>query len=194
MFPDLGIFAALRPYYMDMRKHTLTFLLMFGVLISLNACGGGSGDSPEAVAEGFFNEIVDLDFDGARKYATSGSGQTLNMLKTTLAMAGEDNIDKPMEGEFKFIRTEENGNTATVYFEADGEESDMKLKKEGGDWKVAFSKSDLMERGMEEAEERGEDVSNIDLDMDAITDSLGEALKGLGEMLENLGEEISDDE
>ena len=58
-------------------------------MVFIIGCNGGGGD-PKAVAQNFFEALGKKDFEGAKKYATSDTKATLDMLKSFAAMAPKD--------------------------------------------------------------------------------------------------------
>lgn len=146
------------------------------VAVLMTSCGGGGG-SPEATAKHFLNALQDMDFEGAKKYATEGSAEMLDMMQSMSSMAGDE--EKPEPKKITITNTETEGDKATVTYTAEGsdEEQTLDLVKQDGEWKVVFDKSSMggmnMDQGedeednnmMEEENNMDEDTSNMDGDM-----------------------------
>lgn len=169
----------------------LSFVAFFAAsLLFLTSCGGGAANTPDAVAKAFLEEIGDQDFSGAKKYATKSSASMLDMMESTMALAGD--AVPEMDVDIKILKTDEDGDKATVTYN-DGEKEDkLKLVKEEGEWKVAFGKGD-MEDDTPAIDDEGDDVIDQDMDMGAVTDSLNAAFEELGDALKDLGEELGTD-
>lgn len=172
-------------------------LSLFGVLAAcmlfLASCGGGAANTPDSVAKAFLEEIADMDFSGAKKYATESSESMLDMLESTAALAPDE--AKQGGGDVEIIKTEEDGDKATVYYKSDGQEDKLKVVKEDGEWKVAFSKGEMMEDEMGGlGGDSDGDSGDMDLDFGDLGDSLDAAFEELDNALEELGEEIGSDD
>lgn len=133
-----------------------SLVMMTAVMaVFMTACGGGAAD-PGDTAKNFLNALQELDFETAKKYATSGSAEVLDMMKSMTSAAPEGEMPEPKAVEVTNV--EEDGETAKVTYTLEGEEETqtVDLKMEEGEWKVVFDKS-AMQGGM------GDD---IDIDMD----------------------------
>ena len=114
------------------------------LLMTLAGC---SANSPEKVAEKFFTAMNNEDFEEAKKYVSEESIKMFDFVVSMASMAGEQEgarVEKAKNAPVKVLRTEmsEDGNSATVYFEAaEGEEPEkVDLKKDkNNDWKVVLS-------------------------------------------------------
>ncbi len=168
-------------------------LSFFGILAAsmlfFTACGGGSANTPESVAKAFLEEIADADFSGAKKYATKASASMLDMMEQAASLAPDGATET--SGTVEILKSEENGDEATVYYKTEEKEEKLKVVKEDGDWKVAFSKGEMMDEGMDDA--MGDGSDDIDMDFEDLGDSLGAALEELGEELKEMGEEIGEE-
>lgn len=167
-------------------------LSLFGILAAsmlfFAACGGGSANTPDGVAKAFLDEVADADFSGAKKYATKASASMLDMMEQAASLAPDE---AKSDGDIEIVKTEEEGDEATVYYTSEGKEEKLKVVKEDGDWKVAFSKGEMMDEGMDDAfGGEGDDTDGEDLDFGSLGDSLDAALEELDNALEELGEEI----
>ena len=114
----------------------LTFAIV--AILAFNACK--HGDKPEAVAEKFINHLNKMEIDEAKKFATSESAATLDLLKT---FAG----DQKPQGEVKPVtikESKEDGDKATVTYNDGTQDQQISLVKVDGDWKVEFKKENPM--------------------------------------------------
>ncbi len=164
-------------------------LSLFGILAAsmllFSACGD-SDNTPENVAKAFLEKIANADFSGAKEYATEASGSMLDMMEQASSFAPDETMKST--GNVEIIKTEKDGDVATVYYKTDDEEEKLKVVKEDGEWKVAFSKSEMMENKM------GDEADDMDMDMDMkdLGDSLDAALDDLGDEIEELKEDIEE--
>lgn len=122
-------------------KKILIALVAIAILIAFTACGTSS-KNPQAVAESFFNSLENKDFEGAKKLATAESAGMLDLISGFMQ---EDSKD--MNNRFKVVSVEEEGDTATINFEAwnsetpdDIDTDTMDMVKVDGDWKVKVEK------------------------------------------------------
>ncbi|MEY3445035.1 MAG: hypothetical protein RLZZ519_3316 [Bacteroidota bacterium] len=96
-----------------------------------------AGESPKQVAEKFLTAVSVGDFEAAKKWATKESHTALDMA----AANDEDHIYEPHKIQIGEETISEN--KATVVYKDNDDEKVLKLSKEDGKWKAAFSKSDL---------------------------------------------------
>lgn len=136
-------------------KKIILILITTSVVI-LSGCKSGGGD-PKTVLDHFFKAISNKNIDEAKKYVTNDSQGMLGMMQ--MAMGNVPDSAKEM---FKKENIEMgdaviNGDRATIPVKdkKSGEETDFVLKKESGDWKVAFDKSTLMEMAQKKMKEHG---------------------------------------
>jgi nitrogen fixation protein FixH len=179
-------------------KKFLFSLATATALIVLAACGGSGGDSPKDVAQKFFEAIKTFNIDEASKYATKDSKSMLDLMKMGMSFAPKnmDSIKNEMaKQKIEYSEPVINGEEATVSVTVDGKDkTDFKLKKEDGQWKVAFDKNSLMQTGMEkmkDGEPSEEDQQQMEDAMKQLNpDSLAENLKKAGEAIEEAGKAI----
>ena len=147
------------------------FLLLgiAALVITASGCQSGSGGNPKEVLSQFFKALSKKDVDQAKKYATKDSDGMLNMMEMGMKMSGDmqnDHADKM----FEMMQNVEmadpviNGDQATVTVtdKKSGESTDFLLKKEDGNWKVAFDMSTLTEMGNKKLKEHGMGNMNMD--------------------------------
>jgi len=135
--------------------------------------------------------------DEAAKYATKDSKGMLDMMKMGMSFAqvNQDSIKKEMaKQKIDFSDAVINGEEATVSVTVDGKDkTDCKLKKEEGQWKVAFDKDTLMKTGMEKMEQKGASQEEMDeakkaMDMLQNKDSLASIMEEAGKAIDSMDE------
>ncbi|MEO7047134.1 MAG: DUF4878 domain-containing protein [Ferruginibacter sp.] len=152
-----------------MKKFLL--LAITGFVIALSGCQTGGGGNPTDVLTNFFNALAKKDVTTAKKYATKDSDGMLSMMESGMKMSGNmqsDHEDKMVE----MLQNAEMGTpvikgdeaTITVTDKKSGESADFMLKKESGDWKVAFDMTTLSEMAREKMKEKGMDMPNMNMD------------------------------
>jgi len=137
-----------------MKKIVFPIVAVFVMIVS--GCQSGTGGSPKEVLNHFFDAIISKNVDEAKKYVTKDSEGMMGMVQM-----GMNSIpDSTSEGMFKKGNIEIgdakiDGDRATVPVKekATGEVTDFVLKKESGQWKVAFDKSTLMEMAQKKMKE-----------------------------------------
>lgn len=129
-----------------MKKLTILFAVCTGFIFA--SCGGGKVDNtPEAVLEAFVTKLKKADYKGAKKYATKGSQEGLEAMESMAELSKmggkEAKDDKMKNAKIEYGKPVINGDDATIPVTADGKTTDWKLKKEDGNWKVDFNKTDM---------------------------------------------------
>jgi hypothetical protein len=166
--------------------------------IAIIGCSGG-GNDPKSVAKKFFEAIKMMDIDEATKYATKDSKGMLDMMKMGLSFANlnKDSLRKELDKQkLEFSDPVINGDNATVTITSDNEDpTEFKLKKEDGQWKVAFDKNTIMKTGIEKMEQKGasdEELNDARKAMDMLNnpDSLRNSIENAGEALKNAGSAV----
>ncbi|MEO6668230.1 MAG: hypothetical protein ABIN36_02065 [Ferruginibacter sp.] len=134
------------------------------------SCKSGSGD-PKAIVSQFFDALHKKDIGAARKLATAESKSMLDKMEASLKMSQGEGADKFDPKSFQIGEPVIEGDEATVTIKKiPGEEMiDFTLKKQGGDWKVAFDEATLMGNAVDKMKESGVNVA----------DSIGKAMKEL---------------
>ena len=124
---------------------TLIFLLM--------SCKTGS-DDPKEVLSQFLEALSENDMLKARSLATAESKALLDMMEMAMKTEkGETGKFNPANMQFGEPKIDGDKATVPVKETSSGETMNYTLKKESGDWKVAFDKSSLMTMGMEKMNE-----------------------------------------
>ena len=161
----------------------------------------GSGD-PKSVLISFFDALTKKDISGARKLATAESKSMLDMMEMGMKMGGDKKDDGKYDKEkmeFGDAKIEGDKATVAVKDKSSGETTNFTLKKEGGDWKVAFDKSSMMNMGMDKMKDKGMDVDStvnngLDKLKDMNADSLGEKMKESLQKLEDATKKLKENQ
>jgi hypothetical protein len=146
-------------------------LAITAFIIVLSGCQTGAGGNPTEVLTNFFNALAKKDVTAAKKYATKDSDGMLSMMEMGMKMSGNmqnDHEDKMVE----MLQNAQMGTpvikgdeaTITVTDKRSGESTDFLLKKESGNWKVAFDMTTLSEMAREKMKEKGIDMPNMNMD------------------------------
>lgn len=167
----------------------LLFALIAVLSIAVYSCKSNDGD-PKSVLKNFFSALEQKDIAKAKTFATKESEQMLGFMEMGMSMATKDSAGKKEFDKYKAENMEIGepkieGDKATVSVKekTSGEAMDYSLKKENGQWKVAFDKNTVMGMGMQKMKESG---VNLDSTMGAISseaskenlDSMAGEIKG----------------
>jgi uncharacterized membrane protein YkoI len=128
-------------------------------LIILAGCKSGGGD-PKIVLANFFDALAKKDFTSVKKYTTKDSEGMLSMVQMGMQNIKDDSQTMQYKKEnLEMGDAVITGDKATVPVKdkKSGETTDFTLKKEDGEWKVAFDKSTLMEMAQKKMKEHGMD-------------------------------------
>jgi hypothetical protein len=139
-----------------MKKILSPFLV--ALILFMAGCKSGGGD-PKLVLANFFDALAKKDFTAAKKYTTKDSEGLLGMMQMAMQSMG-DKSNEMAKFEKEHIELGSaviDGDRATVPVKdkQSGEMTDFTLKKESGDWKVAFDKSTLMEMAQKKMKDHG---------------------------------------
>lgn len=187
-----------KPFKSKYMKKTFVKLFTVAMIsVAIVACKGGGGD-PKSVAKNFFEALKTMNIDEAAKYATKDSKSMLDLMKMGMSMAPKNMDSLKTELSKQKIDYSDpviNGDEATLTVTVnEKEKTDFKLKKEDGQWKVAFDKNSLMKTGMEKMEEKGASEAEMKEAQEALeqlnSDSVKEQIKGAGKALEEAGKTL----
>jgi hypothetical protein len=153
-------------------KKIIVSALIASILISAG-CKSGGGD-PKVALMNFFVALAKKDFTTVKKYTTKDSEGMISMMQMGMQNMG----DKPngminyQKENIELGAAVIDGDKATVPVKdkKSGETTEFTLKKESGDWKVAFDKSTLMEMAQKKMKEHG----------------MGRMLNGMNDSLESI--------
>jgi Domain of unknown function (DUF4878) len=157
--------------------------------VLFTGCNSGGGD-PKTVLLAFFEAMSKKDMAAAKKLATKDSEQMFSLMEMGMKMAKDSKdteMDKFDKTKMEFGEAKIDGDKATVEVKdkEKGEAVNFILKKESGDWKVAFDKASMMQMGAEKMKEKGMDgeaaMDSINSGLDKLknmnTDSLADKMK-----------------
>src|SRR5215212_576442 len=134
---------------------SIAFLLLG--FISFTGCDNPTSNAdPKVVLSQFFDAITKKDFVTARKLATEESKPTFDFLE--MGMKNEKGgFEKYDKSKLTFSDAMITGDKAIVPVKENtsGETMNFTLKKEKGQWKVAFDIGSLMTMGAEKMSEKG---------------------------------------
>ena len=160
-----------------MKNIFLLIVMICGVIFS--GCKSGGSD-PKTVLNHFFDALAAKNIDEAKKYVTKDSEGMLGMVE----MGMNKMPDSPKTMMYKKENMDMgdaviNGDRATVPVKdkKSGEVTDFVLKKESGEWKVAFDKSTLMEMAQKKMKEHG------------LNDQINGSMDSLHEKMKNISKE-----
>ena len=138
-------------------KKLIVSALIASILI-LGGCKSGGGD-PKIVLTKFFDAISKQKIDEAKKYVTKDSEGMISMIQMGMQNMGDksNEMTNYQKENIELGTAVIDGDKATVPVKdkKSGETTDFTLKKESGDWKVAFDKSTLMEMAQKKMKEHG---------------------------------------
>ena len=151
-------------------------LLIIASLLAFAGCKSTSnGSNPKEVLTNFFDALAKKDVEGAKKYVTKDSEGMLDMVKMGMASVPDSASKMYSKDKMEIGDAVIEGDKATVAVKEKqtGEATDFVLKKEDGNWKVAFDKSTLMEMATKKMREKGKDFGGMDsLDINHSMDAL----------------------
>lgn len=157
---------------------------MAGLLVLTIGCKSGGGD-PKIVLSSFFEALAKNDMAKARTLSTADSKSLLDMMEMAMKTDAKE-TQKFNPANMQFGEAKIDGDKATIPVKemASGETMNYSLKKESGDWKVAFDKNSLMTMGMEKMKQEGlqDSVGNVleelkNIDTDSLKASMNEGMK-----------------
>lgn len=167
------------------------------LVILVSGCKNGGGGDPKAALNHFFTAIAKKDFTEAKKYATKDSESMLSMMQMGMQQQmGGDHSDKMMEmvNNMEIENPTIKGDEATVPVKdkKSGEVTEFLMKKESGDWKVAFDMGTLMNMASKKMKEHGFGNPNngdtSEMEFDSATSHLHEKMDQAQKLLDSLRE------
>lgn len=167
-------------------KKVIFAAAIFCATIFIISCGGSGGD-PKAALMSFFDAMAKKDIPTARKFCTAESKSMLDMLEMGMNM--DKNPDKKTDNkynkdsvDFSAPKIEGDKATITVKKKGEAESIDFIMKKEKGDWKVAFDKASMAGMVGDKIKEKGgPSLDSLTQSMDELknmnVDSLNKVMK-----------------
>lgn len=121
----------------------LTILLLCGVW-GLERCKVSSG--PEDITLKFLTAVQQMNYTEAKQYATSDSKAMLDALSNFQKMLPQSSQEKFKHEKFEVKDVQKSDSLAVVTYASnlDSTNKTLKLKKENGEWKVAFTKETIL--------------------------------------------------
>jgi hypothetical protein len=177
-------------------KKTIAVFLMIGFII-INGCNSET-QKPEMVVASFFDALSKQDFETAKSFSTKKSESVLDLisLASNLQIEKMDNsmFDKSRL-QFGTPKIEGDSAIVEVSIKNSNEFIPLKLKKEDGDWKVAFDAETLMKMGLDKIKTEGrkngqqldkqlESIQNMPLD--SLKDEMQNSLQKLDSVQKTL--------
>jgi uncharacterized protein (DUF433 family) len=132
-------------------------LVLTAFTVACSGCKSTSGD-PKTVLNHFFDALARKDVNEAKKYVTKDSEGMMGIVEMNMKNMPDSNSNEIYKKENMIIGDPViTGDSATIPVKDknSGEETDFVLKKESGDWKVAFDKSTLMDMTQKKMKEHG---------------------------------------
>ena len=191
----LAVYIVLIILHLKKMKKFIIFTFIVSAFF-FSGCNNQSGGNPKEVLSQFFKALSKKDVDQAKKYATKDSDGMLNMMEMGIKMSGDmqnDHADKMFEMMQNVEMSDPviNGNDATITVKdkKSGESTDFLLKKEDGNWKVAFDMSTLTEMGNKKLKEHGMENMNMDSmkeQMNQAMDSMKSAMPAMKDKMDSV--------
>jgi hypothetical protein len=151
-------------------KKILLYALPFALII-MTGCKSQEKGAPKDVLHNFLTALAKKDFSKAKTYATKDSDGMISMMETGMqgmqSMDDNSHANEMMElvNNMKIGAAQIEGDKATVPVadSKSNESIDFLLKKENGDWKVAFDMATLMDMASKKMKEHGMDMNNPEI-------------------------------
>ena len=162
-------------------------------LLILNGCNSET-QKPEIVVASFFDALSKQDFETAKSFATKKSESVLDMINLA-ANFQIQKMDSSMfdKSRLQFGTPKIEGDSAIVEvsIKNSNEFIPLKLKKEDGDWKVAFDAETLMKIGIYKIKTEGrKNGQQLDKQLESIQnmplDSLKDEMQNSLQMLDSV--------
>ena len=157
-----------------MKKIILLAITSFAIVLS--GCQSGGSGNPKEVLTQFLNALAKKDVASAKKFATKDSEGMLDMMQMGMQNLNNDHANKMLEltknMEIGDVGIKGDQATVTVKDKKSGESTDFLLKKEDGNWKVAFDMSTLMEMANKKMKEHGMGNMNMDSMKQGMNDAM----------------------
>ena len=161
-------------------KSTIAAIFISCLLI-LNGCNSET-QKPEIVVESFFDALSKQDFETAKELSTKKSESVLDMISLAanfqLQKMDSSMFDKSRL-QFGIPKIEGDSAIVEVSIKNSSEFIPLKLKKEDGDWKVAFDAETLMKIGLDKIKTEGrKNGQQLDKQLESIQNLPLDSLKG----------------
>ena len=168
----INIFGYLKIKKENMKK--LLFAVSLLCSIAFVSCKSNSGGNPNEVLSQFFDAMAKQDTVKIKALTTKESESMLGMINMGMSMAdSKKDLEKYDKTKMEFGTAVIDGDNAKVPVKdkASGETVNFPMKKQDGQWKVAFDKSSVMQMGMEKMKEGKMNMGDsLEKGMDALKD------------------------
>ena len=148
--------------------------LFIAATVLFTACNNGASNNPKEVLVHFFDALSKKDIAEAKKYTTKDSEGMMNMIQMGMNSAGNTDTMNYDKSKLDISDAVIDGDKATISVKdkMSGEGTEFVLKNENGSWKVAFDKSTMMDMAQKKMKEKGQEMPNIDSEMNKAMDEL----------------------
>lgn len=173
-------------------KKYISLIMIASLLVFAGCKPSSGGGDPKEVLTNFFEALTKKDIEGAKKYVTKDSEGMLDMVKMGMASVPDSASKMYSKDNMEIGNAVVDGDKATVAVKEKqtGESTDFVLKKEDGNWKVAFDKSTLMDMAKKKMNEKGMnsgmmDSLDINHSMDALKNMSKEDMENTKKMMDS---------
>lgn len=147
-------------------KKILILAMSLSIVIISGCKSAGKGD-PKEVLQNFLMALSQKDFSKAKTFATQDSDGMISMMEMGMQSMQNSNPDNHADKMMELVKNMKIGSpvidgeqaTIPVTDSKSSESTDFLLKKEKGDWKVAFDMSTLMNMANKKMKEHGMDMN-----------------------------------
>lgn len=143
-----------------MKKIAILFLTFMSFQVFFSCKNSNSNSDPGIVAQNFFNALYSKNFPEAKKYATAGSAQMIDMIATFNKNVKDSSAMPDIKLVVDQVKIDGNTATARVTSMNNNNAVTAHLLKENDEWKVAFDKNSIMQMGSEVKNEK--DTTAVD--------------------------------
>ena len=163
-------------------KKLLLAATLFSALFIVS-CSSKSDSDPKSVLTDFLTKLSKKDFKGAQKFATESSKTMLEMIESTSKLAPSSKNEYDLAN-LEIGTASIDGDKAAIEVKNKKEEISLKytLKKEKGEWKVAFDKESMMDMGKESLKNEIPSSDNLD----SLTDKMNQGLDEINNIADSL--------
>ena len=144
-------------------KKVLNIVTFFGLVLMMFGCSIPGGD-PKTTLNAFFDAMSKKDIAAVRKLTTADSKSMIDMMEKGLQMANQQNeTDKYDKQRMEIGEALIEGSKATIPIKdkVSGQSSKFILKKEEGNWKVAFDMASIMEMAGDKMKDNGINADSL---------------------------------
>lgn len=140
-------------------------------LLFVSGCQSSGNGDPKEVLSNFLTALSQKDFSKAKTLATQDSDGMISMMEMGMQSMQNNNGDAHADKMMELVKNMKIGSavidgdkaTVPVTDSKSNESTDFLLKKEKGDWKVAFDMSTLMDMASKKMKEHGVDMNSPEI-------------------------------